>query len=384
MSAAPIFVGAYGVACTLGENREAVAAQLFSDAPPVVSDSAVLASGREVPVGRLRFALESQQRTRTNQLAAHCYQEIAEAVAAWRSTHGAQRLGVVIGTSTSGIGEAGEALKLKYAENRWPEGFALHDQQLGDTAQFVASLAQAEGPCYAISTACTSGGRAISAGARLIRAGLCDAVVCGGVDSVCDLTLNGFAAIESLSDAVCNPFSANRKGINIGEGGAFFLLTREPGAFRIAGWGESADGYHASAPDPEGGGAEIALRRALQMDGLEPSDIGFVHQHGTATRLNDAMEAGLLHRLFGDDTPSSSTKPLTGHTLGAAGAVQAAFCMLSLERGRLPPHIWDGEHDPDLPRIRLAQIGETHHARHMMSASYAFGGNNTALVVSRA
>ena len=384
MSAKPIFIAAYGVVCALGRDREAVAAQLFSANPPVVSGAGVLMDGRTPPVGRLAFEVETAGKTRTNRIAAHCYQEVAEAVSAWREAHGAARLGVVLGSCTSGVGEAGEALKIKATTGHWPQGFTVKHQQLGDAARYVAALSGAEGPCYAVSTACTSGVRAIGAAARLIRADLCDAVICGGVDSICDLTLNGFAALDSISDAVCNPMSANRRGINIGEGGAMFLLTRDESAMCFSGFGESADGYHASAPDPEGRGAELALRRALAMAGLAPDDIGFVHQHGTATRLNDAMEAKLIHRMFGAETPSSSTKPLTGHTLGAAGALQAAFCILAFEHGRLPPHIWDGVYDPELPRVRLAGVAEHCDARHLLSASYAFGGNNAALVVSRA
>ena len=205
-----------------------------------------------------------------------------------------------------------------------------------------------------------------------------------GSNSLCDLTLNGFAALKSLSDGVCNPFSANRKGINIGEGGALFVLSAKPSAFRLAGWGESADAYHISAPDPEGRGAEAAMRRALDGAGCLPADIGYLNLHGTATKLNDLMEARAVSRVFGSELPCSSTKPMTGHMLGAAGACEAAFAMMALDAGRLPAHLWDGEADPELPPVRLvARAGEASDSHRAMSCSYAFGGNNIALVLEK-
>lgn len=195
----------------------------------------------------------------------------------------------------------------------------------------------------------------------------------------------GFASLESLSDAVCNPFSANRRGINLGEGGALFILSAQPSVFRLAGWGESADAYHMSAPDPEGKGAETAMLQALARTGCKSADIGYLNLHGTATKLNDAMEARAVSRVFGGKIPCSSTKPMTGHMLGAAGACEAAFALMALEAGRLPAHIWDGERDVELPPIRLvAGDGEEADLRRTMSCSYAFGGNNIALVLEKA
>ncbi|MDO9126986.1 MAG: beta-ketoacyl synthase N-terminal-like domain-containing protein, partial [Parvibaculum sp.] len=235
-----------------------------------------------------------------------------------------------------------------------------------------------------VSTACTSGGKAMVSAARLLQAGLCDAVVTGGVDTLCGLTLNGFSVLDSISAMRCNPFSVNRDGINIGDGGALFLLTRREAGIRIAGWGESSDAHHLSAPDPEGGGAELAIEQALAHAGIEAGDIAYLNLHGTATRLNDAMEAQVTHRIFGSDLPCSSTKALTGHMLGAAGSCEAAFVAMALARGEVPPHLWDGEADPDLPPLHLAdRIGERAGGRYMMSCSYAFGGNNLALILAR-
>lgn len=385
MSGADIFIADYSVACALGMDRASAAEALFAAKPSPIRDSAELSDGRAVPVGRLAGALNaSAADTRTNQLLAHCIAPLAGAIDAARAQFGADRVGVVVGTSTSGIGEGGEALRFRLASGAWPEGYALRAQQLGDSARFAAERAGLEGPYFSVSTACTSGARAIASAARLIRAGLCDAVLCGGADTLCDLTLNGFAALDSLSSTPCNPMSANRNGLNLGEGAALFLLTRTPGPFRLTGWGGSADGHHMSAPDPEGKGAAAAMGGALAMAKRDVSAIDFIHLHGTATPLNDRMEARVVGAMFGLDTPCASTKPLTGHTLGAAGAVQAALCLLAMERGALPPHVWDGARDPDLPPIRLASAGETARLSRVLSASYAFGGNNATLVLEAA
>lgn len=378
-----VFISDFSVACALGGDNEAVAAGLFAAAPKVVRDSAELTSGRAVPVGRLAGELGGNAKdTRTNRISAQCLAPLRGAIEAAKARHGADRVGVVVGTSTSGIGESGEGMKAKLERGAWPSTFSLSRQQLGDSARFVAREIGAEGPYYVVSTACTSGARAMTAGARLLQADLCDVVIAGGVDSLIDLTLNGFAALDSLSDTPCNPMSANRNGLNLGEGGAFFVLTREPARFRIAGWGESVDGHHMSAPDPEGKGAERAMRAALAMADEKAEAIDFVHLHGTATPLNDQMEAHVVDRLLGQNVPCASTKPLTGHTLGAAGAVQAALCLMAMERGQMPPHVWDGHRDPGLPTIRLAEVGEKAAMKRILSASYAFGGNNAALVLA--
>ncbi len=294
-------------------------------------------------------------------------------------------MGIVLGSSTTGIQRAESAFKARLSNGAWPDGYDYARQEPGDPALFLASILGVNGPTYTVSTACTSGAKAMASAARLIQAGLCDAVVCGGADTLCELTVNGFAALEATSSRICNPFSRNRDGINIGEGAALFLLSREPAALRLAGWGESSDAYHVSAPDPDGIGAEGSVRQALDHAGLTPGDVGYLNLHGTATRLNDAMEARMVDRVFGGGLPCGSTKALTGHMLGAAGSCEAAFVALALLRGgALPPHVWDGERDPDLPWIELVPaVGGRSDSRYMMSCSYAFGGNNIALILGR-
>jgi 3-oxoacyl-[acyl-carrier-protein] synthase-1 len=356
---------------------------LLSAAPQTLSGEARLTDGRVVPVGAVALA-DGDTDSRTNSLSDRCLASLRPAIADHMRGKSADRLAVVVGTSTSGVREGGEVTRTRLATGEWPRNFRFSSQELGDTATHVARRVGARGPVYGVSTACTSGAKALASAARLIETGLCDVAIAGGVDSLCDLTLNGFAALESLSDSVCNPFSINRRGINLGEGGALFVLSAEPSAIRLAGFGESADAHHISAPDPEGKGAESAMRRALDRAECRADDIGYLNLHGTATKLNDQMEALAVSRVFGSDLRCSSTKPLTGHMLGAAGACEAAFALMALQSGRLPAHIWDGAADPDLAPLRLVHgHGEASDATRVMSCSYAFGGNNIALVLEK-
>jgi 3-oxoacyl-[acyl-carrier-protein] synthase-1 len=210
----------------------------------------------------------------------------------------------------------------------------------------------------------------------------------GGADSLCRLTLNGFASLEALSPGMCNPFSVNRDGINIGEGAAAFLVTPDPEAVELLGIGETSDAFHVSAPDPEGAGAEAAMREALIDAAIGADRVGYINLHGTATPLNDSMESLAVAAVFPDTVPCSSTKALTGHLLGAAGATEAAYLWLTLHPGfnpgRLPPHVWDGAADPELAPLDLVARDTPYSAGApgvMMSNSFAFGGNNASLVL---
>jgi 3-oxoacyl-[acyl-carrier-protein] synthase-1 len=261
---------------------------------------------------------------------------------------------------------------------------------MGSPATFLAQWLQLSGIAYVVSTACTSSGKALVSAARLLQAGLCDVVLAGGVDSLCRLTLNGFNALESISPALTNPFSRNRNGINIGEGAAVFIVSREPGPVALLGYGESSDAYHLSAPEPNGRGAEQAMRAALAMARLAPEQIGYVNLHGTATPKNDEMESHATWRVVGAGVPVSSTKPLVGHTLGAAAATELGFAWLLLNQDdpspQLPPHRWDGERDPVLAELTLVAPGMMlDPGRHrILSSSFAFGGNNVCLLIGAA
>jgi 3-oxoacyl-[acyl-carrier-protein] synthase-1 len=388
---------ALGLVCALGQGRTAVTAALAAgrsagmqlqggwirDLPVTVGS--VLGQLPQVPAGL------SDQNTRNNRLLLAAALQIEDELRAARAHFGAERIGVVLGTSTSGIEESSLGIAGLVNQGALPPEYSYLHQELGAPSDFLARWLQVQGPCYSISTACTSSARALQSARRLLRSGICDAVICGGVDSLSHLTLNGFHALEALSPALCNPFSVNRQGINIGEGAALFLMTREP--FRrlerpiaLLGAGASSDAHHISAPDPEGRGALAGMQAALRDAGLQAEQIDYVNLHGTATRHNDAMESLAVQQLFPAGVPCSSSKPLSGHTLGAAGALEAAFCWLSLDRqdGLLPPHLWDGQADPELPSLNLVNAGQRlpeGRPRRLMSNSFAFGGSNASLIL---
>ena len=323
---------------------------------------------------------------RNNRLLAAAMAQLGSQVAEARERHGAHRLAVVIGTSTSGIAAGEDAMAAKVKRGEFPPGFSYRQQEIGASAPFAARLVGAKGPAYTVSTACTSGAKALIAARRLLELDLCDVAFAGGVDTLCRLTVCGFTALESAAPERCNPMSRNRRGTNIGEGAALFLLSREPAAVAIVGAGESADAYHLSAPDPAGTAPEAAMRQALAEARAAPRDIRYVNLHATATQKNDEMESRVMARLFPRETPMSGTKPLTGHALGAAGALEAAFCWLALTGdGLLPPHVWDGAADPQLPSLALVQRGARlpgGSGRLLMSNSFAFGGSNAILMFS--
>jgi 3-oxoacyl-[acyl-carrier-protein] synthase I len=388
------FFSDLGIVNALGAGKTEVLRGLMAgDRSGMVAYSGLL-TGRSTVVGRVRQPLRplplhfAEFDCRNNRLLATALDEIAPSVAHVASTVGARRVAVVIGTSTSGIAAGEDAIDALHCEGRFPAGFHYHQQEIGMTAEFAARYLGLSGVRYTISTACSSSANAFASAKRLLAAGRCDAAVVGGADSLCRLTLNGFDALEALSPELCNPFSANRKGLNIGEGAAVFLMTRSPAAVRLYGIGESSDGYHMSAPDPEGRGAEIAIRAALAQAALEPSGVGYVNLHGTATQKNDEMESRVVARLFGAATPCGSTKSLIGHTLGAAGAQELGLCWLVLnaanERQRLPTHLWDGIPDPQLPEINLVGRDKRWERGVFISNSFAFGGSNTAVAIGHA
>jgi 3-oxoacyl-[acyl-carrier-protein] synthase I len=384
-----LFIQDYGVTCSLGSGKAAVAEALFAGRDDCLVSRNDILPDRTVVVGAVTGSLPgvpdavSDLDCRNNRLMLTALREIRDAVAGAVDRYGAGRVAVVCGTSTSGIAEGEAALVAYRRDGHWPNSFHYHRQETGNIGLFVARTLGLQGPAYTIATACSSSGKIFASARRLIAAGLADAVVAGGTDTLCGMTLAGFGALEALSPTRCNPFSVNRDGISIGEGAAAFLLTREPGPIEVLGVGETSDAHHPSAPDPEGRGAIAAIEIALRESGLNPADIGYINLHGTATPLNDAMESRVIAGLFGNATPCGSTKAMTGHMLGATGGVEAAFLCLSLADGRLPPHVWDGHADPTLPPLNFAVPGQTSVRRAMLSNSFGFGGSNVALVLGR-
>ena len=314
----------------------------------------------------------------------------AAAVARAVERYGPSRVAVVAGTSTAGIEETERA----YA--RRPPGEAALDpdfdfantHDLQALPRYLQARLGLRGPALAISTACTSGARAMMEAAALIAAGVVDAAVAGGVDSLCRLTLRGFASLELLSQGPCRPCAGDRDGIAIGEAAGLVLLERPEAAARdvllLLGAGASSDGHHMSSPHPDGLGAVGAMRAALQAAGLAMADIDYVNLHGTGTRANDAMEDRALHHLFGDAVPCSSTKGWTGHTLGASGAVEAVIAAICVEDGLMPGCLNVDAPDPEFRAQVVAGSNRDAPLRRVLSNSFGFGGSNCALVVGRA
>jgi 3-oxoacyl-[acyl-carrier-protein] synthase-1 len=387
-----LFVSEPGIVCALGGNLAEVRGNLFAGCAPGFVETDRYSPGRVLPLGCVTSPLPDlgarplAERSRNNAMIVAAFAQIEAAFRAASAGIAPERIAVVIGSSTSGIAEGEAAVAVRARCGEWPTGFDYAQQELGAPARFLAALVGAKGPAYSISTACTSGAKALAAAARLVKSGMADLVIAGGADSLCSFTVAGFSALAAVSDERCNPFSANRRGINIGEGAALFLVSAKPDAVRLSGWGESSDAHHISAPDPLGTGALAAVDAALTRAGIAAGDLDYVNFHGTATRQNDAMEATVFAQRC-PQVSGSSTKPLTGHALGAAGAIEAAICWLALtdDACRLPPQIWDEARDPELPSLAFVARGECAKAgpRHVLSTSFAFGGNNAALVFSR-
>lgn len=387
------FITAYGLISALGEGVDASAEALLAwqakGSTPLTRHNQALLDGRLTPVGRVEGELPAipaalaPYASRNNQLLLAALAQIRPALDEALATFGPARVGLVLGTSTAGIGEAELAIAADRRGEAVPTAFDYRQQELGSPSEFLARHLGLEGPAYTLSTACSSSARAFISGQRMLAAGLVDAVLVGGADSLCGLTLNGFDSLESLSGTLCQPFDNDRQGINIGEGAALFLLSRQPAPIALLGAGESSDAWHISAPHPDGVGAEAAMGMALAQAGLTPEQVGYINLHGTATRLNDAMESQAVYRLFGDRVPCSSTKPLTGHVLGAAGAIEAALACLLLERALpLPPQrVMTG--DPALAPIRLVSGTTPLATPRILSNSFAFGGNNVSLLFGK-
>ncbi len=331
---------------------------------------------------------------RNNRLAQMAMEQdgFAQAVAAVRRRRGAHRLGVFMGTSTSGIHETELAYRRRAAGTGAlpPDYRYAQTQNLNSLAAFVRRYLELAGPAFVVSSACSSSAKVFASAARMIEAGVCDAAVVGGVDTLCLTTLYGFRSLELTSPDVCRPFDAGRNGISIGEGAAFALLQR-PGdgdsadfadSMLLLGAGESSDAHHMSAPHPEGKGVTLAMQRALQSARVGPGDIDYINLHGTATRANDATEDKAVYGLFGPDKPCSSTKGATGHLLGAAGASEALICVLAMQHDLIPAGAHTRSVDPAL-RSGYVLENRSRKLRRTLTNSFGFGGSNISLVLGQ-
>lgn len=390
-----VYLNVMGIVSALGNGHEETLINLAAgNTKGVKLLRGVLADGNDMEFGSYSGLIKEIPEeftifsSRNLQLAFTALEQIQQEVEASIELYGNDRIAVVIGTSTSGIEEGEKALHNLNTEDKFPQEFNFLQQEMGSTSEFIARLYGIRGPALTISTACSSSAKAFGVAKRLLDQDICDAVIVGGVDSFCQLTANGFSSLSALHNGSgCLPFSKNRSGTVLGEASTLFLMSREIKGCLLASIGESTDAYTMTSPDPTGAGAIDAIKVALSDAGLSPQDIDYVNLHGTGTRQNDFMEAKAIHEVFGRLKPSlSSTKPLSGHTLGAAGALEVGFCWLSLSSYLLPVHVWDEIIDPDIPLTLFVKRGDTLPGNGMnwcMSNSYAFGGSNACVILGR-
>jgi len=387
---------ALGMVNALGQTTEAIWERVKKGDQTGLTLEAGYLPDRPVRAGKVSGDLPSlpehlqRYACRNNALTLSAYRQIEQQVRGAVKKYGASRIGVVLGSSTSGMEATETAFLAQRQTGEWPPAFDYIQHEMGGVAEFLAELAQVDGPAYTLSTACSSSAKVFASARALLRDDRCDAVLVGGVDSLCRLTVQGFSALAALSQTPCNAMSRNRDGFNIGEGAALFLMERGDAGIQLAGVGESSDAHHISAPDPEGNGAYASMQSALRDAELDPLAIAYIHLHGTGTPLNDQMESRAVARLF-PKTPASSSKGMLGHTLGAAGAMNVGLCWLSLsqpESGKvvLPPHCWDGQPDETLPRLALTSKGETLPSSDgisFLTNAFGFGGSNCSVIIQR-
>lgn len=364
-------------------------------------------NGKEFFAGKIDDALLEKSSGRFDmriiRIEEKCLLQIEDLIFSAKEKFSLERIGVCVGSCDNGT-EFSLLGHRKYFENgAFDKNYSLEEQSGDYVATFISEKYGIKGPSLAFETACSSSAGAIIKATELVRSGLCDAVVAGGVDIASDTVLMGFDSLEAVSSEITNPFSKNRHGITLGEGAAFFLVSKDDFSgeqIELLGYGESADAYHMTSPDPSGDGAVRAIKNALKNAKLNPRDIDYVNLHGTGTRFNDSMEAKAIKEVFDDyKVPISTTKPITGHTLGAAGAIEAAICWQTIKNSKkaksnldvkLPLQDWDEESDDDTKDLNFVSVNNSNggfvspeKVRICMSNSFAFGGANACLILGK-
>jgi 3-oxoacyl-[acyl-carrier-protein] synthase-1 len=409
----PVYINDYSLYCILGGDKAQILDALKNGRRGTFTTYDV--AGVQRPVATIDPATlapvpEKKFDNRVNRLSQAALVGLEKSIQKAVEKYGANRVGIFIGSCDNGSEASMAALKCFKETGAFPDGYVLDYQRADFPAQFIAERFGITGMLSVHSTACASSASAFVSARNNLYAGNCDVAIVGGVDIASLSVILGFASLEAMSDKPTNPFSANRSGLTLGDAAVYFVVTREPDAdlctadcegLKVIGFGESDDADHITAPRADGEGAYQAMKAALTDAALDASQIGYVNLHGTGTELNDAMESRAVNRLFGEsnhvDVPVSSTKALTGHTLGAAGALELAFCCLALQSGResgankncsnergflLPAHLFDGVVDPELPPLHFVKPGETSkNLKYCMSNSFAFGGCNVSLIV---
>lgn len=320
--------------------------------------------------------------TRTNQILLSAILPLENEIKKAITKFSKFRVGIVLGNTTSGT-EENLLSFINFAKTKiWDNKFDINKNSLYNPSKFLQDYLGLDGICFSISTACTSGIKAIIDGFRLIKNDICDAIICGGVDSISSLTLEGFSSLSVLSKERLNPFSKNRDGTNLGEGAGIVLLSKERiSNIEILGYGCNADAYHMTKPNEEAIYQIEVIKKALKMANLHNAD--YINLHGTATMANDQMEALAINTTL-KNTPSSSSKPIFGHTLGAAGAIETALCYESIKNKILLPHLFDGKYDQNIMPINLCLEAKKDDVKTAINLSFAFGGDNAAIILGQA
>ena len=371
-----ISITKYSAICNLGSNIDEIFHNaIFGQRKFKFLDNVI--KGKVFPFGIVETELPNIEKEefniRGNGMVLHCLINMKEEINNLLKKYNKEKIGIVIGTTNSGI------------ENFQTSQLKKHTE-ISNHAEFIRDFLGLNGFFAGVSTACTSGVKAFSLAQRLLNNGICEAVIAGGVDSLAKLPCYGFHSLEVLSDDFANPFSKNRKGINIGEGAALFILEKSKKGIRLLSTGETSDAFHAATPNPEALQAKRAIELALKSANLAAKDIDYINLHGTGTIANDFMESRAVNDIFGDNVICSSTKPLTGHCLGASASIETALCckLLDDKQKRILPHIYDGEYDTSLPKINLAQK-DTYikDLKVCMSSSFGFGGTNSVVILGK-
>lgn len=400
-----------GIVCSLGNDKQSVLSNLIKPSHADLSkdvqsttnqkiteeflslNNNLLVDGQALYVGQVNADLpclaneEKHFNSRNNQLALAALNQIMPTITDLKTQIKSARIAVVIGTSTSGILEGEQARKSLLGSGAMPKDFNYSSQEMIAPAQFIANKLNAQGPVYSISTACSSSAKALYSGKMLLESDLADIVICGGVDTLSQLPSNGFKSLESTSKAYCNPFGSERDGINLGEGAALFVMSQKPADIQLLSAGESSDAYHVSAPEPEGVGALAAMKTAVAKAEIDAKQLSYLNLHGTGTPKNDDMEAKAVSAFCKLAVSAGSTKRFTGHTLGAAGSIEAGLTWLLLSdlntEKRIPDNKNNGEIDPTLSHFKVSSGEKLDDLSMCLSNSFAFGGSNISLVLGK-
>lgn len=388
------FIQDYALLNAMGSDKSSIFSNWCSQKSPGMQITDAFSPGKPCMIGHVIAELPSIPealniyRCRNNQLLLAAYEQISEHIQQAIRTYGAKRIGIVLGTSTSGIASSEAALKTYLVSGARPQAYHFKQQEIDAGAQFLQYISGTHGPAFTVSTACSSSANAFASAKRLIDLDLCDLVIVGGADSLCKMTVLGFSALGAVSPIRCQPFSKNRQGINIGEAVGLFLLGKDPSpkCLELYSVGGSSDAHHFSAPDPSGNGAKTAILHALEQSPFEAQNVDYINLHGTATKLNDAMESKAVAAVFGPNVACSSSKSLTGHTLGAAAATEVGLCCLLMssynQSSKLPAQLWDQAIDDEIAPLNIIkQPIDVPDLKLCLSNSFAFGGSNTAVLI---